>query len=266
MPESLPGGGNIFRKGLAEGAMDEDANVPERFRLPTSFGESDDPVDRNPYPPEHQDHRAWLEATRRAQAEVCRISSDAFALSGASSSLTPENADGWLPAMAVAKFDVWAARSLEFVRTDDAVRLYALGLVDYANGWIDSVSEYFASHPPPFPPDRFLADLRSRLGTRVYHWREEALRRLVQHDAHGAAAALQGPTAPSAGVIERRHYLIQKHRNAHGLSAVGFARKVGISDTVIRGIVREDWKRFNRVTQEKLLRALGMTREDWYRE
>jgi hypothetical protein len=46
-----PGGGTYSVRGLAEGAMDEDGNSFGRFRLPKSFGASDDPVEGNPFPP-----------------------------------------------------------------------------------------------------------------------------------------------------------------------------------------------------------------------
>ena len=50
--------------------MDEDSNSPERFRLPKSFGESDDPVEGNPFPTEDRAHQVWSDATREAQAEI----------------------------------------------------------------------------------------------------------------------------------------------------------------------------------------------------
>ena len=98
--------------------MDEDSNSPERFRLPKSFGESDDPVEGNPFPTEDRAHQVWSDATREAQAEICRINADA------SMTLTRENADAWAPTLIVAKFDVWAKRGVQVVWTDDAAREY----------------------------------------------------------------------------------------------------------------------------------------------
>jgi hypothetical protein len=239
--------------------MDEDGNVPERLGLPNSFAEPDDPVEDNPFPPEHSAHRVWWEATRQAQGEIHRINIEAFG------SLIPENADEWMPTLIVAKFDVWAKRGVQVVWTDDAERRYAVWLVDYANAWIESVSRYFLSHRPPSAPATILADLRRRLGARVHHWRAEALRYRVQQEAHAAAATPVQPK-PSAELIKRRRDAVWKHRDAHGHNAIGFARRLGISDTVIRAIIREDRKRFTRARQEKLLAVIGMTREEWYRE
>src|SRR5262245_25287417 len=115
MPGSLSGGGAHPAQGLAEGAMDEDGNALKRFRLTTSFGELDDPVEGNPFPPEHPAHRAWQRATRIAQVEICRISADASSSSDAASSLTVDNAGEWMQTMVVAKFDVWAERGLQAV-------------------------------------------------------------------------------------------------------------------------------------------------------
>ena len=44
-----------------------------------------------------------------------------------------------MPTLVVAKFDVWAKRGVQVVRTDDAEREYAVWLVDYANAWIEAV-------------------------------------------------------------------------------------------------------------------------------
>lgn len=234
--------------------MDETGNAGARLRLPKSFGESDDPVEGNPFPPEHPAHQVWLEATRRAQAAINRISADAFLSSATPSSLTPGNADEWMQTLVLAKFDVWAERGAT-VWPDAPAQEYARWLVGYANAWLDAVSQVLASHSPVLA-DGLLADLRARLASRVQHWRAEAHAR--------AAAQVQRP--PSAELVQRRRSIIQKHRAAHGLTAVGFARSIGMSDTGVRGIVREDWTRFNRATQERLLKALAVSREEWYRE
>ena len=146
------------------------------------------------------------------------------------------------------------------------MREYDRWLVDYANAWIESVSRLLTSLPPPFPPEMVLADLRRRLAARVHHWKAEARRYRVQQEAHVAAAAPEVQRPPSDELIERRRRAVRKYRDDHDLNAVGFARTVGISETAVRAIIREDWSRFNRDTQEKLLAVIGMTREDWYRE
>jgi hypothetical protein len=168
--------------------------------------------------------------------------------------------------LVIAKFDVWAERGVKVVWTDDAAEDYGKWLVEYENAWIDSVSAYLTSHPPPFSSESVLTDLRRRLRGRVLHWKAEARRYRVQQEAHAAAAPPEIQRRPSINLVERRRHAVQKYRADHDLDAVGFARHVGISDTAVRGIIREDWTRFDQHTQDRLLRAIGMTREDWYRE
>lgn len=240
--------------------MDKDGNLPEWLRLPHSLAESGDPIEGNPYPKEHPAYQVWIDATRRAEGEVCRIDAEA------SSSLTPANADNWLPALAVSKFDVWARRGVKVVWTDAAMRQYDRWLLDYANAWIEDVSRCLTAHPPPFPPELVLTDLRRRLGARVVYWKAESRRYRSLQEAHAAAAVPAVPRVPSGELVKRRRHLVQKHRGDHGFSASGFAQRVGISESAIRGIVREDWTRFNRATQDRLLTAINVTREEWYRE
>jgi hypothetical protein len=239
--------------------MDEDGNAPDRLGLPKSLAESNDPVDGNPYTAAHPAHRVWLAATRRAEAEICRLNADAHV------SLTAETAIEWMPTLVAAKFDVWAERGVKVVWTDQAEREYAAWLVDYANAWIESMDRFFASHPPPFPHGVILAELRRRLGARGQHWRAEALRYRVQQEVRAATAGRVQPR-PSAALVKRRWDVIRKHRDAHRLDAVGFARRVGVSETAIKGIVRGDRTRFDDDTEDRRLKAIRMTREEWYRE
>jgi hypothetical protein len=241
--------------------MDDEKDVSGRFRLPETFSQSDDPVDGNPYPHNHPAHDVWADATHRAEAEISQINADAAA------SLTPDTAHDWMQRLVIAKFSTWAERGVQTVWTDEALRAYERWLVEYANVWIESVSRYFLSHPPPFDADAVLTDLRNRLGAQVQHWKTEARRYRLRQEAH-AAAAVEGEIGRpvSAALVERRRRLVAKYRDDHDLDAVGFARHVGISDSGIRAIVREDANRFTRVTQDRLLNAIGTTREDWYRE
>jgi hypothetical protein len=259
VPGTLPGGGD-FSMGLAEGAMDDDQDLGARFRLPESFAEAGDPVEGNPYPTEHPAHQVWIGATRKAEMEVIRINSDA------SSMLTPATAGEWMPTLVVGKFDAWAGRGVQVVWTDDDLHQYDAWLVGYANGWIDAVSRLMTSDPPPFPPERVLADLRRRLGARVLHWKAEARRYHVEHEDHAGVSAPEAHPRVSREVVERRRRAVRAYCDGHELDAVGFARNVGISETAVRGIIREDRKRFDHGTQEKLLAVIGMTREEWYRE
>ena len=240
--------------------MDDDQDLPARLRLPETFAESGDPIEGNPYPTEHPAHQVWMDATRKAEMEVSRINAQAPSLHN----LADDNE--WMPTLVVAKFDAWARRGLQVVWTDEAVHQYDGWLVRYANTWIESVSRLLTLHAPPFPSEVALADLRSRLGARVHHWKAEARRYRIQQEAQAAATAPNVQKPPSDELVERRRLAVRKFRDDHDLDAVGFARTVGISDSVVRAIVREDWKRFKPGTQEKLLAVIGMTREDWYRE
>jgi hypothetical protein len=260
MPGTLPGGGAHAVMGLAEEAMDQEGKQPEGLRLPESLAESGDPVEGNPYPPEHPAHQVWNDSTRLAEMEVSRINATAPEL------LTPATSAEWMPTLVVSKFDVWARRGVQVVWTDDAVRQYDHWLVNYANDWIDAVSRFLTSHPPPFASETVLDDLRRRLAGRVHHWKAEARHYRVQQEARAAAATAEVQRPPSDQLLERRRRAVRKYRDDHDLDAVGFARTIGISDTVVRAIVRDDWTRFNRGTQQKLLAVLGMTREDWYGE
>ncbi len=186
--------------------------------------------------------------------------------SAASSALSPATASDWMPAMVVAKFNVWARRGVQVVWTDDAVEQNDAWLVRYADAWIDSVSRSLTSHPPPFPPESLLAELRRRLAARVHHWKAEARRYRRQQEAAAGAAAPEVQRRPSDDLVERRRPAVRKYRDDRDLTATGFARVVGISATAVRGIIREDRTRFNRSTQDKLLTAIGITRDEWYRE
>jgi hypothetical protein len=239
--------------------MDDDDDRLGRFRLPESFAESGDPVEANPFPPEHPAHQVWMDATRKAEMELSCINTDAPAL------LTPATAHEWMLMLVVAKFDVWARRGVQVAWTDDAVRSYGRWLVDYANAWIESLFTR-VTHLPRLPREMFLDDLRRRLAARVQHWKAEAGRHRVQHEALAAAAAPETLRPPSRELVERRRRAVRKYCKDHDLDAVGFARAVGVSDSVIRGIIREDRGRFDRGVQEKLLSLIAMAREQWYRE
>jgi hypothetical protein len=235
--------------------MNKDGNDPEGLRLPQSLADSGDPVEGNPFPTEHPAHQVWLEATREAEAEICRLNADALTSRGL------ENAHERMLTMIVAKFDVWAKRGIKVIWTDDAERHYAAWLVNYANSWVETIGRDFDSRLPAFPLSMFLDDLQQRLRARILHWRTEALRYRVQQEADAAAQARR-----SADLVNRRWEMIRRYRDGNRLDAVGFARRVGVSDSVIRAIVREDRTRFKSAAQERLLKAIGMTREDWYRE
>lgn len=239
--------------------MGTDEGPLRRFRLPESFAQSGDPVDGNPFRDDDPRHDVWRGATQRAEEEVCRINVNAH------SALTLDNAHVWQTELSVAKFDTWAKRGVQVIWSDDAVQLYDRWLLAYANSWIEALSQQFASDPPPWSADSNLHYLRDQLGARVQFWKAEA-RAYRSAQEETLLTAEDAPPTVRPGVVRRRRLAVQKHRKTHDLTGVAFARKVGISEAAIRGIVREDRTRFALPTQDRLLKALGMTRADWYRE
>ncbi len=231
MPGTLPGGGDYSVTGDSpRERWTRIGNLPEGLRLPESLAQSGDPVEGNPYPTEHPAHQVWIDATRQAEMEVSRINSDASSL------LTPATADEWMPTQVVAKFDVWARRGVQVVWTDDAVRQYDAWLVGYANAWIESVSRLLTSHAAAVPTrkgSRRLTSPAGRSGSPL-----ESRGPSLSDSAGSAAPPLprrrvQGPQSRTGRSADDR--AVQKYRDDHDLDAVGFARTVGISETVGQG-------------------------------
>ena len=131
---------------------------------------------------------------------------------------------------------------------------------------MDTLTGFLKRNPPPFDADAQLTDARNRLGARVQYWRGEARR---YRDQQRAAALMdasdKGTPAVTPEMKERRQRVVVKYRKEHDLSAIAFARRVGVSETAVRGIVNEDRSRFSDETQARLLKVLTMTRHEWYR-
>jgi len=158
---------------------------PERIRLPETFLSAGDPVDGNPFPMEDARHKVWTDATRRAEEETCRINSRSL------SSLTPSNAQDWLPMLIVEKFNVWAERGVHVVWSDGAVRHYDGWLLGYANACIDEVLRFYARYPPPVSAESILINLRNLLGARVQYWKAEARRYRAEQELNRAALPVE---------------------------------------------------------------------------
>ncbi len=240
---------------------------PPDVRLPESFAESGDPQDSNPFPAGDPRYDVWEEATREAEEEVCRINEDA--LGGRKSFgdwvLNPVHPHDGLLEVPVAKFDVWARRYIKVVWTDAQVASYDQWLLNYANAWLDVLARRLDESPPPFSVEEALIEARNRLGNRVQFWKGEGRRYRAEQQAHAAASEPQKKVA-TKNLQRRRRLLVQAHRREHGLTAEGFALGIGLSNSAVRGIVREDWTRFSEATRDKLLRVLGVTVDEWYRE
>lgn len=69
----------------------------------------------------------------------------------------------------------------------------------------------------------------------------------------------------TAQLIARRGRLVRSYRSKQGFTIADFERHAGMSDSAIRGVVKEDRSRYNDDSQAKLLTVLGVTIDDWYR-
>ncbi|MEO2196654.1 MAG: hypothetical protein ABGY72_11275, partial [bacterium] len=78
--------------------------------------------------------------------------------------------------MFLAKFDAWATRGTSVIWSDQQVEGNDRWLESFANGWIDQVSNRYASNLPPREASEFLLALRNALAARVQFWRAEARR------------------------------------------------------------------------------------------
>ena len=241
----------------------------DSIRLPKAFVSSGDPVDGNPFAPENPRHVAWSEATRVAELEACDLAMRKMSLVSSFADFVehPFSPREWLVAPVVEEFDIWAKRLVHVVWSDVEVRLFDDWLVTYANALMDTLTGFLKRNPPPFDADAQLTDARNSLGTRVQYWRGEARRYRDQQRATELMHQADLGTAPvTPEMKKRRRAALGTYRENHELSVGGLARKAGISETAIHGIVNEDRSRFSGATQTKLLEVLKLTRSDWYRK
>ena len=166
---------------------------PESFRLPEGFASSGDPIEKNPFPLDDSRHRVWRDATRAAEQEVARIDVDFFACLERveREKNAAEEAGGTIAqdslllaawardkachvSMFLAKFDAWAKRGTHVIWSDQQVERNDRWLESFANGWIDRVSDRYASNLPPREASELLLVLRNALAARVQFWRAEA--------------------------------------------------------------------------------------------
>lgn len=221
-----------------------------RSRLPEGFDSARDPVEGNPFPPDDPRHSVWSDATRAAEEELrpimSRIAAEPWVFA---------NDDDGTLAIVTLKFWVWAKRGVHVVWSDAAVRHYDDWLVRYANGWLDILSADSG--------EAVLGRIRFQLAALVEHWKAEARRYRAAQERH-AKEPLVLPSKVSAGLMAWRNSAIRQHLHAKHLTAAGLALKVAISDSAIRGIVREDRKRFAEDTRDRLLKELGITARQWY--
>ena len=166
-----------------------------RFRLPDSFASVGDPVEGNPFPVDHPLHQVWIEATRKAEDEVCHNTSTALL------NLTPAAAEDWPAALIIAKFDAWAQRGASVVWSDRAVQHYDQWLVAYANDWLDAAARPFVAAPPVESVARSLMELRNQLGAQVHAWKAVARRACAEHQSALATHPGLPPGNSSGGLV-----------------------------------------------------------------
>jgi len=236
------------------------------FRLPEAFSSSGDPVEGNPFPLENPRHKVWSEATRAAEMEIAAVSAQSMARTSNFSEFMkhPLSPYEWLVAPVLVKFDIWAKRGIQVVWTDPEVLLFDKWLVEFANGWLDELSKFLDRRPPPFSRLEVLTQATNALGAKVHQWKLEARRYRELQREWAAKTAAPPSTTVGPEVKKLRQLALTNYRKSHDLSAAGFARCAGISETAIRGIVNEDKSRFSEATQSKLLSVLGLTRNQWY--
>ena len=232
------------------------------FGLPETFESVGDPSDGNPFPEDHPGHRVWTDVTRRAEEAVCRIRAKATAAPFG----TLVDACHWHANLVASQFDVWAERSISVVWSERALKGFDEWLVRYANAWLEMLAQHFASHPSPIPAysNDVLMETRNRLSGRVHYWKAEVRRYRAQQEEHAKTAG-DRPGAVGAAIVKRRKRLIQEYRTAHGLTVADFARRLGMSETAVRGIIKEDRSRFAQDKRDKLLSVLGVSQSSWYR-
>jgi hypothetical protein len=226
------------------------------FRLPASLASNGDPVAGNPFPRHVPEYAVWEEKTRIAEEMVARLN-QAWLMTG-------QDAPTRNPyAGMLAKFEIWAERSISVVWSDHAVNVFDDWLVRFANESLRVASEDWRASPHPV--EETMARLRNAFGARVQHWKAEARRYRAEQIAQ-VSAPFVPPDTVSATIIARRNAWLKAFRKAKNYTVADLARTSGFSETAIRGIVREDHKRFADGTQTAFLAFLGVSLREWYGE
>lgn len=79
-------------------------------------------------------------------------------------------------------------------------------------------------------------------------------------------SSVSTPEAPSEAIIQRRFARIRTYRRVNGLSAEGFARSLGMSESTVLAIINENRDRHAIDRRDQLLEYLGLSLADWYSE
>lgn len=216
-----------------------------------------DPIPQNPFPVGSPKQVLWTEATEEILRFLRKQRMEGLAALDTDGAALAE-----LNATTVGiTFDAWANRGLLFV-FDEHDREHFVGwLAEYAA----DVQDAYSLIAERAGQGAVLAPVQVKLAERVLHWTEAAEVQLDERRLAAAEKAALASRSVSALIQKRRWKIIQDYRGRHSLdSSKAFARHVGMSVDSIKGIVREDTRRFSPETRAELLTVLGVTRKQWY--
>ena len=240
---------------------------PDRIRIPEEFISTGDPVQQNPFGAHDFRYAIWEKETEVAGEKVFKIRQQSLESARSFDAETGDlsSAHAWLLTLTVEKFDAWAERNLRVIWFDSQLRPFDRWLLDYANRWLDVLSQFLDSTPPSSSAGELLAEGRKRFSGRVRFW--QLLARKYRDEQRGSESLDLGNEKPpvSPELKKRRRRLVAQFRKAHELTAAGLAHRAGMSESGVLGIVNEDKTRFALLTQERLLAVLKVSRDEWYR-
>lgn len=188
-------------------------NPTNRPPLPPGLRSAGDPVEGNPFPTDDPRHSIWREASLKAEEEVCRLNSEFLT----TTVLGPRDFVARQVVLIASKYDIWAKRGIQIVWSENAVRAYDQWLFNYAQNWLEMAGD---GCPEFVSREYLLVELRSRLISRVEHWKAEARRYLSVQRAHAAhpgdtqTSAQRKTVKPRDGDVAKRTTIVQNHADA----------------------------------------------------
>lgn len=69
--------------------------------------------------------------------------------------------------------------------------------------------------------------------------------------------------SPSGKTVSHRRRIIADFKRQHGLNGEGFALRAKISESAIRGMIRGDRSRYSLATEQRFLRQLAISKDQW---
>jgi len=224
---------------------------------------ADDSKPKTAHDAQH-DFRAAVERVHLLfQAEADEIDSEFQARLADSGSLAP---DAWLALLedyCLSKFDVdfrWLSPMAK--ATDPDLKPSLEECLAFAEHRQLKFAANVLQDAKPEIRDRFLARLGLRLHAKTSGLLAEAKRNRFDASAQPKLPRVLPQVTPA--IVRRRKRLLADYRRKSGQTRADIARAVGIGDSAIGGIVREERKRFATETRDRLLKFLGVELEDWY--